>query len=124
MRILYVEDDPDIRTVAQLALESLGGFTLEICDSGRAALERAPNFHPQLILLDVMMPLMDGPGTLKALRGLAQFAATPAVFMTAKVQPGEVAQYLALGATGVIPKPFDPMTLSIEVEAIWERCHD
>lgn len=122
-RILYVEDEPDIQTVARLALETLGGFTVAICGSGQEALDRAPEFQPQLILLDVMMPAMDGPTTLTMLRALPQFAATPAIFMTAKVQPGEIAHYLALGAVDVIPKPFDPMTLSSQVEAIWSRCH-
>jgi len=122
-RILYVEDEPDIQTVARLALETLGGFTLAICSSGDEALQRAPGFQPQLILLDVMMPVMDGPTTLKMMRGLPQFASTPAIFMTAKVQPDEVAHYLELGAVDVIPKPFDAMTLSTQVQAIWERCH-
>ncbi len=122
-RILYVEDEPDIQTVARLALETLGGFTVEICSSGNEALSRAPDFQPQLILLDVMMPEMDGPTTLKKLRGLLQLAGTPVIFMTAKVQPGEVAGYKEIGAVEVIPKPFDPMTLSSQVQAIWERCH-
>lgn len=123
MRILYVEDEPDIQTVARLALETLGGFTVEICSSGNEALSRAPGFQPQLILLDVMMPVMDGPATLRMLRGMPQFADTPVIFMTAKVQPSEVAGYKAIGAVDVIPKPFDPMTLSVQVQAIWQRCH-
>lgn len=122
-RILYVEDEPDIQTVARLALETLGGFTVEICSSGNEALDRAPAFDPQLILLDVMMPGMDGPTTLGKLRKLPQLAFTPAIFMTAKVQPGEVAGYKEIGAVDVIPKPFDPMALSGQVQAIWERCH-
>ncbi len=122
-RILYVEDEPDIQMVARLALETLGGFTVAICSSGNEALERAPEFQPQLILLDVMMPEMDGPTTLGKLRGLSQFASTPVIFMTAKVQPGEVAGYKEIGAVDVIPKPFDPMTLSSQVQAIWARCH-
>lgn len=122
-RILYVEDEPDIQMVARLALETLGGFTLEICSSGKEALEKINAFQPQLMLLDVMMPGMDGPTTLGELRKLAPFASTPAIFMTAKVQPSEVAGYKAIGAVDVIPKPFDPMTLSTQVQAIWERCH-
>ncbi len=122
-QVLYVEDEPDIQMVARLALESLGGFTVEICSSGDEALARAPAFKPQLILLDVMMPGMDGPTTLKKLRGLPQFADTPVVFMTAKVQPGEVAGYRELGALDVIAKPFDPMTLADQVKAIWQRHH-
>lgn len=123
VRILYVEDEPDIQTVARLALETLGGFTVEICSSGNEALQRVTGFQPQLILLDVMMPGMDGPTTLGKLRELPQFAATPVIFMTAKVQPSEVAGYKQIGAVDVIPKPFDPMTLSGQVQAIWERCH-
>lgn len=122
-RILYVEDEPDIQMVARLALETLGGFTVEVCSSGDEAIARAPAFQPQFILLDVMMPGMDGPTTLKRLRGLPQTALTPIAFMTAKVQPNEVAQYKALGAVEVIPKPFDPMTLASRVEEIWARCH-
>lgn len=122
-RILYVEDEPDIQTVAQLALEMVGGFTLETCSSGREALEKIAAFNPQLILLDVMMPGMDGPATLGKLRELPQFAHTPVIFMTAKVQPSEVAAYKQIGAVDVIPKPFDPMTLGSQVSAIWERCH-
>lgn len=122
-RVLYVEDEPDIQMVARLALEALGGFTVEICSSGNEALQRAPEFNPQLILLDVMMPGMDGPATFKMLRGVPQFVGTPVVFMTAKVQASEVAGYKELGAVDVIPKPFDPMTLAGQVQAIWERFH-
>jgi two-component system OmpR family response regulator len=120
-RILYVEDDADIRLVGAMALEGVGGFTLKTCASGAEALDAAPEFSPQLILLDVMMPEMDGPATLKALRGLAGTAATPVVFMTAKVQPKEVLYYRELGALDVIAKPFDPMTLAREVRAIFDR---
>lgn len=123
-RVLYIEDEPDIQTVARLALETLGGFTVEICSSGSEALEKIAAFQPQLILLDVMMPGMDGPTTLGKLRKLSQFAATPVIFMTAKVQPSELTGYKQIGAVDVIPKPFDPMTLSNQVQAIWERCHD
>jgi len=69
------------------------------------------------------MPGMDRPSTLKMLRALTQFAHTPVIFMTAKVQPGEVAGYKELGAADVIPKPFDPMTLASRVKNIWELCH-
>lgn len=122
-RILYVEDEPDIQVVARIALESLGGFTVEVCSSGSEALEKIAIFQPQLILLDVMMPDMDGPTTLGKLRELPHFAATPVIFMTAKVQPSEVAGYKQLGAVDVIPKPFDPMTLASTVQDIWQRCH-
>ncbi|MEW5771323.1 MAG: response regulator [Pseudomonadota bacterium] len=118
-RILYVEDEPDIQAVARLALELVGGFTVKICSSGEEALREAAAFAPDLILLDVMMPGMDGPSTLKALRGQATLAEVPVAFMTAKVQPPEVAHYKALGARDVIAKPFDPMKLADQIRAIW-----
>jgi len=122
-RILMVEDEPDIRTVAALALESIGGFVLTACGSGQQALEQIRECQPQLILLDVMMPGMDGPATLEAIRRLPDFATTPAVFMTAKVQSDEVQGYLAQGAAGVIPKPFDPLSLADQIREIWnEAC--
>jgi len=118
-RILFVEDDPDIQAVGQLALEAVGGFKVTTCSSGGEALTVAPTFAPDLILLDVMMPGMDGPETLRQLRTLAATRNTPVVFMTAKVQRHEVAQYLALGAVNVIAKPFDPMTLAATIREIW-----
>src|SRR5271163_1493068 len=86
-RILYVEDDPDIREVACMALEVVGGFTVASCASGAEALQCVEGFQPQLIVLDVMMPGLDGPATLAALRQLPACAALPVVFVTAKVQP-------------------------------------
>ncbi|MHA7815408.1 MAG: response regulator [Pseudohaliea sp.] len=118
-RLLLVEDDPDIRAVAGLALETVGGFEVLLCASGAEALAAAEAFAPDLVLLDVMMPAMDGPATLAALRELPALADTPAAFLTAKVQPGEVARLKGLGARGVIAKPFDPMTLAEQVRALW-----
>ncbi len=118
-KILYVEDEPDIHQVAKLALEAIGGFTVQICESGKEALQVAPEYSPDLILLDVMMPEMDGPTTLTELRKIDSLARTPVIFMTAKVQPNEVASYKEMGAVEVIPKPFDPMTLSDQVREIW-----
>ncbi len=118
-RILMVDDDPDIRTVAHLSLTAVGGFTVELCGSGSEALEKAEAFAPELILLDVMMPGMDGPATLKALREIPALAETPVVFMTAKVQPRDVAQLKACGALDVLAKPFDPMGLPDSLRRIW-----
>ncbi len=120
-KIMMVEDDLDIQAVARLALESLGGFTVEICSRGHEALETAPAFGPDLILLDVMMPGMDGPTTLEHLRALPQTAAVPIVFMTAKVMPHEIDHYKTLGAIDVIRKPFDPMTISETLNTIWNQ---
>lgn len=122
-RLLFVEDEPDIQVVARLALEAVGGFQVVICSSGKEALGKAPDFGPDLILLDVMMPGMDGPSTLLALREQPNTAATPVIFMTAKVQPYEVAEYKRLGALDVIAKPFDPMQLSATINSIWNRAH-
>ena len=119
-KILYVEDEPNIQEVARMALEMVGGFTVTICSSGEEALATAPEFDPDLLLLDVMMPGMDGPTTLVELHKISALAAKPAIFMTAKVQPHEVAEYKELGAIDVIPKPFDPMTLSASIQEIWD----
>ncbi len=123
-RILYVEDEQDIRQIAQLALEAVGGFTLEICASGPAAIASAPGFGPDLVLLDVMMPGMDGLTTFAELRKIPGMEAVPVIFMTAKVLPQEVARYREMGAADVIAKPFDPMTLSDTVNAIWSKINN
>lgn len=118
-RVLVVEDDADIRKVAQLALEAVGGLTVQLCAGGREALVIAPTFAPQLILLDVMMPDMDGIATLHALRARPDLAAIPVIFMTAKVQAPDLQRYVELGAIGTITKPFDPMQLADDVRRLW-----
>lgn len=123
-RIMLVEDEPDIQAIARLALEMVGGFKVEVCNSGREALQKAPEFIPDLILLDVMMPGMDGPNTLVALRKLTETATTPVIFMTAKVHPSEVTVYKDLGALDVIAKPFDPMQLATNIRTIWSAANE
>ena len=118
-RVLYVEDEPDIRTLVEFALED-EGFQLVPCASGQEALVRAQDGPFDLLLIDVMMPGMDGPTTLRALRDLDPLKAVPAVFMTAKVQPAEIRAYLEMGAVGVIPKPFKALTLGTELRALLE----
>jgi two-component system, OmpR family, response regulator len=120
-KILHVEDEPDIRAIARMALEKLGGFTLLQCAGGGEALAAAPGFGPDLILLDVMMPQMDGGATLEALRKLPSAAAIPVIFMTAKVRREERDALMKLGAIGVIAKPFNPMTLAAEVRRLWDQ---
>ena len=105
--------------VTRLTLVKRGGFVVETCASGMQALEVAPAFVPHLILLDVMMPGMDGPTTLSRLRALEGMSAVPVVFMTAKVQPHEVQRYLDLGAPGVVTKPFDQRTLVETITETW-----
>jgi CheY-like chemotaxis protein len=119
-RILLVDDEADIRQIARLALEALGGFEVRECASGLAAPQAVLDFEPQLILMDVMMPGQDGPHTLRVLRTTPGMPQVPIVFMTAKVQPQEVSAFRGLGALDVIAKPFDPMTLAQTVRRIWE----
>lgn len=119
-RILYVEDEPDIQTVAQIALQEFGGFIVEIAGSGREGLAKAEADPPDLILLDMMMPGMSGLTTLDHLRSNAKTAAIPVIFMTAKVQSHEISKYKSLGALDVITKPFDPVTLAETVIGIFE----
>lgn len=117
-RILVVDDDKDIRTVVSMALTAVGGFAVEECSLGEDAVRMATALPPDLILLDVMMPGLDGPGTLRQLRETPQTADIPVIFMTAKIMPGEIEHYREIGAVGVIAKPFDPMTLSDEIRKI------
>ncbi len=120
-RISYIEDEPHIREIVQLALEELGGYELQVCESGMEALGVVPIFKPDIILLDVMMPEMNGVQTFRSLKQIPEMAETPIVFVTAKAQKHEIQQYKSLGAVDVIPKPFDPVALPIEVRTIWER---
>jgi two-component system OmpR family response regulator len=122
-RILLVEDEIDIQMVARLALEDVGGFEVEVCSSGEAALEAGPNFRPQLILLDFMMPGMDGRRSMEAFRKVPGLRDVPVAFITARAQIGEVAEYRELGAVDVIVKPFDPMKLADLVLEIWRKAH-
>ena len=123
--IMYVEDDPDIQVIARIALENIGGFVVTLCASGQEALDCIScGAHPDLILLDVMMPDMDGPGTLAALRLLPETVRTPVIFLTAKIQARELAHLKSLGAWDVIAKPFDPMLLAQQIRQVWGKNHD
>lgn len=122
-RILHVEDDPSIQAVAKVALEAVGGFRVLSCSCGQDALDQVQGFAPDFILLDVMMPGMDGPQTLAKIAQLVNIDQIPVVFMTAKVQPAEIEHYRGLGARDVIIKPFDPMQLAAQVRQIWSRVH-
>ncbi len=120
-RILLVEDDADVRAVCALVLEATGGFVVESCASADAALDAAQRFVPDLILLDVVMEGMGGVEALAALRERPATRRTPVVFLTARVQPDDVAGYGRLGCLGVIPKPFEPSRLADTLRALWER---
>lgn len=115
-RIVYVDDEPDIREIATMALEVDPEFDVVTCHSGEAALDVIPRFRPHLILLDCVMPGIDGPETLKRLRQLPELSDVPVAFVTARIQSHEVARLFSLGATGVVPKPFDALTLAETVK--------
>jgi two-component system OmpR family response regulator len=117
--ILYVDDEPDIRQIVQFALGLTKGLTVHTGESGERGLELARELRPDLLLLDVMMPGLDGPGTLKRMRSDPTIAHIPVIFMTAKAMAREVALYRKMGAVGVIAKPFDPMRLSEQVLSLW-----
>jgi two-component system OmpR family response regulator len=121
--ILCVDDEADILEVAQLALETVGGYQVTCLNSGVEAVAKAEGIKPDLILLDVMMPLLDGPSTYAALRKIATLDRVPIIFMTARVQPKEVQKYLELGAAGVTAKPFDAMALASQLQTMWEKFH-
>jgi len=119
-RILHVEDDEDILMIARLALADLGGFEVLQCSSGAEALEKAQAFAPDLLLLDFMMPGMNGMQTLQALREKPEFADTPAIFMTAKAMELVEQELAGLGVVGKISKPFDPVALPDEIRRYWD----
>lgn len=122
-RILCVDDEADLRAIEQMCLETVGDYEVLQAANGEEAIRVAREQKPDIILLDVMMPGMDGPQTLTELRKLSCMQGVPIVFMTAKAQTQEVAAYRDLGAAGVIIKPFDPMTLSDQIREIWEHKH-
>ncbi|HMR04174.1 MAG TPA: response regulator [Polyangiaceae bacterium] len=117
-KILLIDDEDDIRTIAEMSLGTVGGFEVVLAENGRRGVALALSEKPDAILLDVMMPGMDGPTTLANIRSKSEARGIPIIFMTAKIQAKEREAYLALGAAGVIPKPFDPMTLATDIKAI------
>jgi two-component system OmpR family response regulator len=117
-RVLMVDDEPHVRRVAELSLARVGKWSVFLAASGAEALSAAERERPDLILLDVMMPGMDGPTTLSALQAHAVVARIPVIFMTANVQDRQIERYLGLGAAGVIRKPFDPMLLPDQIRRI------
>ena len=121
--VLYVDDDMDICSVVQATLRLVPGLTVLTADSGERAIDLAYESRPDLILMDVMMPGLDGPSTFRRLRDSALLMEIPVIFMTAKVLPAEIAQLLKLGAIGVIVKPFDPLRLYGELFSLWNSGH-
>ena len=123
-RILYAEDEDDIRLITAMALRTFGDFVVSENDSGLNIVEKARDFAPDLILLDVMMPNVDGPTAWKHLKETPELADIPVVFMTAKVLNDETRTFLAAGAAGIIAKPFDPQELSGQLREIWGQADE
>ncbi|MES2257915.1 MAG: response regulator [Pseudomonadota bacterium] len=120
LSILYVEDNPQLRAMAKMALEVIGRFHVRGCSSGPTALLAASDFQPDLILLDVTTPRqVDGIATLAQLRGCPHLLETPAMFITGAISAGEMAQYIAAGAVGIIAKPLEPMRLAAQLRELW-----
>lgn len=120
-RVLCAEDDPDIRLILGLSLEEVGGFETCLCASGEEALARFEHFRPQLVLLDVMMPGLSGPDTLACLRERGLLQGVPVLFLTAKALRDELDALTQHGVTGIIVKPFDPMTLPDHLRLYWQH---
>ena len=120
-KIMLVEDDPDIQLITRLSLEASGGYDVRVCGSGAEAVQSARAYAPDLILLDVMMPGMDGVATMDALRELPEMAAIPMVFFTAHAQRHVQQELLLRGALGVIVKPIEPDALVEQIRMLWQR---
>jgi len=119
-RILHIDDDPDIREIVKYSLALDPEIIVKSSDGGMAAVEEAASWSPDAILMDVMMPVIDGPQLLSHLRDDERTACIPVVFLTARAQSREVAHFMSLGAAGVLAKPFDPLTLAKSVRACTE----
>jgi two-component system alkaline phosphatase synthesis response regulator PhoP len=120
-KVLVVEDDPDIQALIQMSLEFTGGYEVVVAPDGPTGLEAAQRERPEMILLDAMMPGMDGFEVCRRLKANADTAAIPVVFLTAKAQAAEIQEGLSLGAAGYLTKPFDPMTLKDDLEGLVGR---
>ena len=119
--VLYVDDDADICSIVQATLRLVPGLNVQTADSGERAIDLAHELRPDLVLMDVMMPGLDGPSTLKRMRQSILLADIPVIFLTAKVLPAEISHFLQMGAIGVIVKPFDPLKLYAELFALWHK---
>lgn len=122
-KVLYAEDDEDLRLILRFSLEKVGKFEVCGCANGLLALESAPAFEPDLILLDVAMPKMDGLQTFLNLKKMPGLSKVPVVFLTAKAMSHEIDGLTELGATGIIIKPFDPVKLPKQLRLFWEYGH-
>jgi len=120
-KVCYVEDDQDIQRIVRLSLEKVGKMTVEVVSDPNAAIEAMKRFVPDLVLLDWMMPGMDGPTLFRQMRQIPELSALPVVFITAKASQSEMEELAALGAAGAISKPFSPKVLPDQLREIWKK---
>lgn len=119
-KILYAEDEPDVQTIVELTIQTMSNYEIKICNNGKKLMECVEEYNPDLILLDVMMPEMDGPTTFKNLQANENTKHIPVIFVTAKAQVHEVESFKEIGSWGVITKPFKVMELCGDIQAIWD----
>jgi len=120
-RICYVEDDEDIQKIVRMSLERIGKMTVEVVSDPMRAIEAIKTFKPELVMLDWMMPGMDGPTLFRKMKELPEVSGLPVVFITAKASQAELDELRALGAAGTISKPFSPRDLPEQLRAIWSK---
>lgn len=123
-RILLADDEPDILEISRISLEMVGGFEVEACNSGAELLQRLPEFKPDLVVIDFLMPDMAGLEVLRAIRLVPGFEATPVVFLTGVNHGDDLQTLRASGAADIILKPFDPMALADRINGIWNTVHE
>ena len=122
-RIMLADDEPDILEISKIALETIGGYEVVVCTSGKDLLENLSAFDPDLIVVDVLMPDLTGPQVLEELRRVPEYADTPVIYLTGVMQREGEDDLRATGVVDVILKPFDPMTLADRLEGIWKEFH-
>lgn len=120
-KIIVVDDDQDILKIVEFSLESMSGVTIKYCTSGQDGIAEALSFHPDLMILDVMMPNMNGIEMVKAIKLLPDLKDTPIIFLTAKMQAEEIAECHKVGVKDIIPKPFDPIALPDTIKQMWDK---
>ena len=120
-RVCYVEDDEDIQRIVRMSLERIGKMTVEVVGDPTAAIEKMAVFRPDLVMLDWMMPVMDGPTLFRQMKTRPETSALPVVFITAKAAQRDLDELIALGAAGTISKPFSPRDLPEQLRAIWAK---
>jgi len=122
-RILLADDEPDILEISRIALETVGGFEVSVCSSGKTLLERLPEFRPDLVIVDVLMPDMTGPEVFEEIRRRPEYDEVPVIYLTGVIQEEELEDLRETGVADIILKPFDPMTLADRINGVWKGSH-